>query len=150
MCEDQEAHLQSPEEQAHVGPPNLILQAIVPPTDAPVEIRAAVAGTLARGVSTEHRTYTWEDVSFAASALALLEGTDQRAQPDTHWVFALSADSPRLGEQIHSSGAWSSTILSHAYAHGDGRLLWRVSVFDAVTTAPRRGTAAGGADRASS
>lgn len=141
---------QTPEEQAHVGPPDLILQAIVPPTDAPVEVRAAVTEELARGVNPDQRTYTWEDVSFAASAVALIEGTDERAQPDTQWVFALRAEGPRIGEQIHSSGDWASALHGLAYSHGKRRLLWRVSLFDAVTTAPRRRAAAGGAGRASS
>lgn len=130
----------TPEERAHVGPPDLILQAIVPPTDAPAEIRAAVAGALARGLGPGDETLGWEDIHFAASAIALVEGTNQRAEPDTEWVFALSAEAPRLGEQIHSSGGWASAIQSHAYANGEGRLLWRISVFEAVRTQPRGGS----------
>jgi hypothetical protein len=129
----------APEEQGHVGPPDLILQAIVPPTDAPAEIRAAVASALARGVGAGELSLGWEDIHFAASAIALVEGTNRRAEPDTEWVFALRAEAPRLGEQIHSSGDWASAIQSHAYAAGGGRLLWRISVFDALRTQPRRG-----------
>ena len=116
------------DQKPHVGPPDLILQAIVPPTDAPAEIRAAVADKLAR-LDLPGHAYTWEDVIFAASAIALVEGTNQRAVPDTQWVFALNADSPKLGEQIHNTGSWASSI-----SHGSH---WRVSVMDAVTTAPR-------------
>lgn len=126
----------SAEDTAHVGPTDLILQAIVPPTDAPAEIRAAVARALAGGGADE-RAHSWEDVSFAASALAFVEGTDERAQPDTQWVFALRAQAPRIGQQIHSSGAWASTFSRYAYEHGDSRQLWSVSVFDAITTEPR-------------
>lgn len=137
MDDDRTPHEQSEEERAHVGPPDLILQAIVPPTDAPAEIRAAVTDTLARRRTVGERLYTWDDVTFAAAAIALVEGTNQRAQPDTQWVFAISADSPRLGEQLHASGNWASTIHSHSHSRGDDRVLWRVSVFDAVRTAPR-------------
>jgi hypothetical protein len=125
------------DQKPHVGPPDLILQAIVPPTDAPTEIRAAVADTLARLDLPGERVYTWEDIGFAASAIALVEGTNQRAQPDTQWVFALSADSPKLGEQVQSEGSWASAPQSHSYSNGPGRLLWRVSVFDALRTVPR-------------
>jgi hypothetical protein len=107
---------------------DLILQAIVPPTDAPAEIRAAVADKLAH-LDLPGRTYTWEDISFAASAIALVEGTNQRDVPDTQWVFALNVDSPKLGEQIHNTGSWASSISGGSH--------WRVSVMDAVTTAPR-------------
>jgi len=124
-------------DQSKAGPPDLILQAIVPPNDAPAEIRAAVAHTLARPELTGDGTYSWEDVTFAASALALVKGTNRRAEPDTQWVFALRADSPRLGEQLQSSGGWKSSVRRHAARTGD-RELWRVSVFDAVTSAPRR------------
>jgi hypothetical protein len=123
---------------------DLILQAIVPPTDAPAEIRAAVASTLASGEVVGDRTYSWEDVSFAASAIALVEGTNQRSQPDTQWVFALRAESPRLGEQLHASGSWAQTLYSHSQLNGTGRVLWRVSLFDAVTTSPRARPAAPG------
>lgn len=118
---------------------DLILQAIVPPTDAPAEIRAAVANTLMRAEVAGERGCTWEDVSFAASAIALVPGTNQRAEPDTQWVFALSAESPKLGEQLHASGTWAWTLYSHPHLNGAGRVLWRVSVFDAVTTAPYGG-----------
>jgi hypothetical protein len=137
MDDDQQPSPQPSEEQEHGGPPDLILQAIVPPTDAPAEIRAAVANTLAGRERPGEPSHTWEDVSFAASAIALIEGTNQRAEPDTQWVFALSAESPRLGEQLHASGAWASTLHSQEFQHGTGRVLWRVSVFDAVTTSPR-------------
>ena len=117
------------DQKPHVGPPDLILQAIVPPTDAPVEIRAAVADALARRDSGAGPSYTWADVIFAASAIALVEGTNQRDVPDTQWVFALNAHSPKLGEQIHNTGTWASSISRGSH--------WRVSVMDTVTTAPR-------------
>jgi hypothetical protein len=126
-------------DQPHSGPPDLILQAIVPPPDAPAEIRAAVAHTLARRTLTGDRAYTWEDVTFAASALALVKGTIQRAVPDTQWVFALRADSPRLGEQLRSTGDWASTLHRHGARAAD-RDLWGVSVFHAITSSPRRTT----------
>lgn len=137
MDDDQQPSPQPTEGQEDVGPPDLILQAIVPPTDAPAEIRAAVANTLSGHERPGGRSYAWEDVSFAASAIALIEGTNQRAQPDTQWVFALSADSPKLGEQLRASGSWASTLHAQEVQHGTGRVLWRVSVFDAVTTSPR-------------
>ena len=118
-------------------PPDLILQAIVPPTDAPAEIRAAVAQALSNRELTAAITYGWEDVSFAASALAFVAGTDQRAEPDTQWVFALAAQAPKLGEQIRSCGGWNSAIHASTHAAAGKRMVWRVSVFDALTTAPR-------------
>jgi hypothetical protein len=125
------------DQQPHVGPPDLILQAIVVPTDAPAEIRAAVTQALATRGAEGDLKHTWEDVTFAASAIALVEGTNQRAEPDTQWVFALSAESPRPGEQIHSSGSWASALHQSEFGASGGRLLWRVNVFDAVTTSPR-------------
>jgi hypothetical protein len=137
MDDDQKAPVPSPEEQAHVGPPDLIVQAIVPPTDAPAEIRAAVADALARRGPAAGPAHTWEDISFAASAIALVEGTNQRAEPDMQWVFAIGADSPRLGERVQNTGAWASTIVRRCHGSGASREQWRISVFDTVTTAPR-------------
>lgn len=137
MDDDKTAPVPSPDEQAHVGPPDLILQAIVPPTDAPAEIRAAVADALARRGSAAGPARTWEDISFAASAVALVEGTNQRAEPDTHWVFAIGADSPRLGEQLQNTGAWASTMVRRSHGGGVSREQWRITVFDTVTTTPR-------------
>jgi hypothetical protein len=134
--DDPEASRRPDADQSRSGPPDLILQAIVPPTDAPAEIRAAVASMLARRELTGEGTYSWDDVTFAASALALVEGTNRRAEPDTQWVFALRADAPRLGQQLRSSGGWSGTIHRHAARAAD-RDLWRVSVFEALTTVPR-------------
>lgn len=127
----------TPPEQTRVPPPDLILQAIVPPTDAPAEIRAAVAHVLSNRELTGTTSHGWQDVSFAASALAFAAGTDQRAEPDTQWVFALAAQAPKLGEQIRSCGGWSSSIHASTHASAGKRMLWRVSVFDALTTSPR-------------
>jgi hypothetical protein len=144
MHDDQNPHAQTPE-QAHVGPPDLILQAILPPTDAPAEIRAAVADALARRDPLGGPTYAWEDIGFAASAIALVEGTNQHAEPGTQWVFALSAESPRLGEQVRSSGRWKHTIGAHAVAGGTARTHWRAVLHDSLTTEPRRQPEASGA-----
>jgi len=121
----------------HTGPPDLILQAIVPPTDAPAEIRAAVADALARRGSPGGPAPTWEDVSFAASAIALIKGTNQRGTPDTQWVFALSAEQPKLGQQVHSNGSWQVAIGARAFSDGTTRPVWRAVVFDSVRTEPR-------------
>ena len=137
MDEDQTPQQPSPEE-GHVGPPDLILQAIVPPTDAPVEIRAAVAGVLARRDSIARPARTWEDITFAASAIALVQGTNERDQPDLQWVFALRADSPKLGEQVKSINGWRFAIGTRAFGDGTTRALWRASVHEALTTEPRR------------
>jgi hypothetical protein len=125
------------EQTPDVGPPELILQAIVPPTDAPVEIRAAVADALARRDSPGAPARTWEDVSFAASAIALIKGTNQRGVPDTQWVFALSAQEPKLGQRVRSSGDWNVAIGARAFSDGTTRRLWRAVLFDSVTTEPR-------------
>lgn len=126
------------DQPARVEPPDLILQAIVPPTDAPAEIRAAVADALARRRERHADSgHGWEDVSFAASAVALIKGTGQRAIPDTQWVFAISADSPRLGERVRSAGGWSTAIGARSHADGTSRPLWRAVVFSQVTTTPR-------------
>jgi hypothetical protein len=121
---------------------DLILQAIVPPTDAPVEIRAAVANALARRDSSGAPTHTWEDVRFAASVIALVEGTNQRDVPDTQWVFALSAEEPKLGQQVHSSGGWNLAIGARAFSDGTSRPVWRAVLFDSVTTKTRTPPAA--------
>lgn len=125
------------DQKAHVGPPDLILQAIVPPTDAPAEIRAAVADALARRRADSGPVHTWEDISFAASAIALVEGTNQRAEPDTQWVFAVSADDARLGERVSSDGAWSAVVGAEAYSEGTGRPLWSAVLLDRLKTSPR-------------
>jgi hypothetical protein len=125
------------EQTPHVGPPELILQAIVPPTDAPVEIRAAVADALARRNPPGGPAHTWKDVSFAASAIALVEGTNQRDVPDTQWVFALSAQEPKVGQQVRSSGGWKLAIGARAFSDGTTRPLWRAVLFDSVRTEPR-------------
>jgi hypothetical protein len=137
MDDDQKTSAASLEQQAHVGPPDLILQAIVPPTDAPLEIRAAVADALASHTPEGSATLTWEDIGFAASAIALIEGTSQRAEPDTQWVFALSADAPKLGEQVQAADGWSRSIRGYAYSNGSGRAAWQISVFEVLKTAPR-------------
>ena len=137
MDDDQTPPQQPTGERAHVGPPDLILQAIVPPTDTPVEIRAAVASALAKRDAPGERAYAWEDVTFAASVIALVEGTNQRDQPDMQWVFALNADSPKLGEQVRSLSGWSCSVGSEAFADGSSRTLWRASVHESLTTAPR-------------
>lgn len=41
----------SPQAQPRERPPDLVLQAIVPPTDAPAEIRAAVTHTQAHALA---------------------------------------------------------------------------------------------------
>jgi hypothetical protein len=128
----------SSQQRDHVGPPDLILQAIIPPTDAPAEIRAAVADALARRDAAAGSACRWEDVSFAASVVALVEGTNRRAEPDMQWAFALTADAPRLGEQLQNTGAWASTLVRDAHGSGVSRVPWRISVFDSVTTTPRQ------------
>lgn len=126
-----------PHERDHVGPPDLILQAIIPPGDAPAEIRAAVADVLARHDGPPGPAFSWEDISFAASVIALVEGTNRRAEPDMQWVFARAADVPRIGEQLQNTGCWAGTLVRHAHGGAVGRVQWRVSVFDRVATAPR-------------
>jgi hypothetical protein len=137
MDDDQKTFAGSLDDQAHVGPPDLILQAIVPPTDAPLEIRAAVADALAGHTPEGSATLTWEDIGFAASAIALVEGTSQRAEPDTQWVFALSAEAPKLGEQVQATDGWSQSIKGYAYSNGTGRAVWQIRVLEVLRTAPR-------------
>lgn len=107
---------------------DLVLQAIVRPTDAPTEIRAAVADALA---GREDATHTWEDVSFAASAVALADGANAL---ETHWVFALRAEQVKLGQRVLDSGSWSVEI--------SGPTHWRARLYDAITTEPREQPAA--------
>ncbi len=138
MTDDQNRAARSSEEQDQITPPDLILQAIVPPTDAPAEIRAAVAAALARGVApTDGGRHSWEDVSFAASALAFVEGTDQRAEPPIQWVFALNVEAPRLGQRVRSYGHWSSAVSPPAFSDGTGRTQWQAVLYESVRTEPR-------------
>lgn len=136
MAEQQPSSGRRPQGPPHEGPPDLILQAIVPPNDAPAEIRAAVAEALTnRSVTGE--SLSWEDVIFAGTALALIAGTDRRAEPDTEWVFALNAIAPRVGQQLHSCGGWNLTISRMALSGGESRPLWRITIHAAITSAPR-------------
>lgn len=135
MAEQQPPAGQRPQ-QPHEGPPDLILQAIVPPNDAPAEIRAAVTEALANR-SAAGDALTWEDVIFAGTALAFIAGTDRRADPDTEWVFALNVVAPKVGQQLHSCGDWGLTIARVALAGGESRPLWRIGIHAALTSAPR-------------
>ncbi len=99
----------------HVGPPDLILQEIVAPGEVSEDLRKRVGGalqTLAKKGERWHGT-SWADVTFAGRALALVEGTDQPNYDDYEdpliWVFALSAESPLLGEAIVSDGGFATS-----------------------------------------
>ena len=143
---------------SHVGPPDLILQEIIAPSDVPEDIRerfeAGVENRRDAVVPTADGGFQlaapgpltgvrWADVTFAARALALIEGTDQ---PDCdgygdpmQWVLALSADSPVLGEQIFSDGGFVSSSVRTRYATGEPpRRGERLSYFAAIRTEPRR------------
>ena len=122
----------------HVGPPDLILQEIVAPSDAPEAVRERVL----QSIAAQGRDATWADVSFAGRALALVEGTDQPDYDDYEdplvWVFALSAESPVLGEAVVSVGGFNTASRETRYAKGEPSLRGkRVSVFSAIRTEPR-------------
>lgn len=145
----------------HVGPPDLILQEIVAPSEVPEDIRRRFetsAGTganrpvtivpIADGgvrvpapVGAADRT-DWDDVTFAGRALALVEGTDRPDYDDYDdalvWVLALSADSPVVGEAIVSGGEFATSSVQYRYSKGEPtRRGKRVSFFGAIRTEPR-------------
>jgi hypothetical protein len=84
----------------------------------------------------------WSDVHFAGRALAVVEGTDEPDYDDygvpLGWVFALSADSPVVGEAIVTVGgiasSSSATLFSKGEPPGRGN---RVHFFSAIRTQPR-------------
>jgi hypothetical protein len=141
----------------HVGPPDLILQEIVAPSEVPEDIRNRVE-TMAenRPVVTlaiadggfrvpappgAHRA-RWADVTFAGRALALVEGTGQPDYDDYDdplvWVFARSADSPVIGERIVSDGDFAGSSVQTRISKGEpSRRGNRVSFFAAIRTEPR-------------
>lgn len=145
----------------HVGPPDLILHEIVVPSEVPDEVRKrveAMADTSEAAPDTvlltasgafpvptpagaTHRA-KWDDVTFAGRALALVEGTDQPDCDDYgdpfQWVFALSANSPVVGEAIVSTGGFARSSRQTTYVKGEPpRRGKRVSFFAAIRTEPR-------------
>ena len=145
----------------HVGPPDLILQEIVAPSQVPEDIRTTfetIADAGANGAVTVPQIIDggrrvpaplgassradWANVTFAGRALALVEGTDQPHYDDYDdslvWVLALSADSPVIGEVIVSAGGFASSSGQIRYAKGEPtRRGKRVSFFAAIRTEPR-------------
>ena len=120
----------------HVGPPDLILQEIVAPSEVPENVRKRI-GEAERRYGT-----TWAEVTFAGRALAVVEGTDQPDYDDYQdplvWVVALNADSPVLGEAIVSGGGFASSSSETRYSKGElPRRGKRVSFFSAIRTEPR-------------
>lgn len=120
----------------HVGPPDVILQEIVASSEVPEAIRKRIVEAERR-----HGT-TWADVTFAGRALAVVEGTNQPDYDDYQdpliWVFALSAESPVLGEAIVSVGGFASNSSETRYSKGEPpRRGKRVSFFSAIRTEPR-------------
>lgn len=128
----------------HVGPPDLILQEIVAPNEAPEDVRERAADSVQNMAEAGEcwRGITWADVTFAGRALALVEGTNQ---PDYDgygdqliWVFALSAESPVLGEAIVSVGGFASASSQTRFSKGEPtRRGKRLSFFAAIRTDPR-------------
>jgi len=128
----------------HVGPPDLILQEIVAPNEAPEDIRKRAADSVQNLAEKGERLRgaTWADVTFAGRALALIEGTDQPDYDDYEdpliWVFALSAESPVLGEAIVSVGGFATSSSEIRFSKGEAtRRGKRVSFFSAIRTEPR-------------
>jgi hypothetical protein len=109
---------------SHVGPPDLILQEIVAPGEAPDEIRNRVANSIQtigdRGEGWEG--ITWGDVAFAGRALALVDGTDEPDYDDCGdplvWIVALVAESPVIGEAIVSAGDYTSSLGQIRFSEG--------------------------------
>lgn len=128
----------------HVGPPDLILQEIVAASEVPEDLAKRVADslqTLAEKGERWHST-TWADVTFAGRALALVEGTDQPDYDEYEdpliWVFALSAESPVLGETIVSDGGFATSSNQTRFSKGEPPLRGkRVSFFSAIRTEQR-------------
>jgi hypothetical protein len=145
----------------HVGPPDLILQEIVAPSEVPEDIRNRFEAIAARGANgpvtmmpivdgglrvpaplgAAHRTH-WAEVTFAGRALALVDGTDEPDYDDYRdpliWVFALSAESPVLGEAIVSSGGYANSSGQIRFSKGEPtRRGKRASFFAAIRTEPR-------------
>ncbi len=145
----------------HVGPPDLVLQEVVAPGEVPEEIRKRFETIAETGAHASVATpptadgevraparagaahgARWADVTFAGRALALVEGTDQPDYDDYEdpliWVFALSAESPVLGETIVSIGGYAASSSEIRFSKGDPtRRGKRVSFFSAIRTEPR-------------
>ena len=143
----------------HVGPPDLILDEIIAPSEVPGDVRKRArtivekgeqglvtatgeedAREFAAGTVADHRA-RWVDVTFAGRALALVEGTDQPDYDDDGdplvWVFALSADSPVLGEAIVSMGDFATSSSEIRFSKGEPpRRGKRVTFFSAIRTEP--------------
>ena len=145
----------------HVGPPDLILQEVVAPSEVPEDIRKrfeivaasdvnapaatvpiADGGLRAPARAGAARRPDWADVTFAGRALALVEGTNQPDDDDYDdslvWVFALSADSPAVGEAIVSVGGFARSSGETRFSEGEPpRRGKRASFFAAIRTEPR-------------
>lgn len=142
----------------HVGPPDLILQEIVAPSDVPEDIRKrfetaadkdengvlpiADGGTRGAFASPGADRAHWAYATFAGRALALVEGTDQPDYDDYDdplvWVFALNADSPVIGEKIISVGGFARSSVDIRYSEGERpRKGKRAGFFSAIRTEPR-------------
>jgi hypothetical protein len=128
----------------HVGPPDLIIQEIVQPSEAPEDIRNRVAQSIQALADRDEQWegITWANVTFAARALALVEGTDKPDCDDDGdplvWVFGLSAESPIPGETIVSIGGFASSSSQIRYSKNQpARRGNRVSFFSAIRTEPR-------------
>ena len=142
----------------HIGPPDLILQEIVAPSEVPEDVRKRVetfaemeepgrvtmlrirSGALPGRQVADDRA-RWADVTFAGRALALVEGTGQPDYDDHDdplvWVLALRADSPVLGEAIVSVGGFATSSLELRNSNEPPRRGKRVSFFSAIRTEPR-------------
>ena len=126
----------------HVGPPDLILHEIVALSDVPDEIRRrgealAASGRPGGGSPGGH-------ITFAARALALVEGTNEPDYDDDGdalvWVFALRAEAPVLGEAIIAEGGFAASSSEMRFSKGAPvRYGKHVDFFSAIRTEPRKG-----------
>jgi hypothetical protein len=120
----------SEDEHQHVGPPTLVLQEIVTPSQVPQETRHWIVQAL------DHQECSWDDVNFAGRALALIEGTDQPEYEELEWVVALNARVPKVGEVVRSDDGWSTTLGTTTYSDGVSSRGFRAWVYESLTTEP--------------
>ena len=94
-------------------PTAAVLQSVVPLGAVPDRLRAAVAKAIAPW------GYTWSDISFAGTALTPPH-EHSRLGPalDEVWVFAVTAGSLQIGDELESAGSRAAGLSLSAFSGG--------------------------------
>lgn len=90
-----------------------VLQSVVPLGAVPDRLRSAVARAIAPW------GYSWSDISFAGTALTPPH-EHSRLGPtlDEVWVFAVSAGSLQIGDELESAGSRAAGLSLSAFSGG--------------------------------